>query len=159
MYALPKLAYGYDALAPIISEALLRLHHDKHHAANVNEVEQIGNRIKEKLDWREYVKDSPYLTLGAAAGLGYFGSRIFKKRTTPVERFLGSIGQQVGDSLGGLLAGAAGPGLIKVTLMGIATKAAIGWMKSAAAPSQANEDAGPKPRTEGGASSGSRVDT
>ncbi|MBI5896872.1 MAG: hypothetical protein HZB24_13010, partial [Desulfobacterales bacterium] len=34
-------------------------------------VEQISIRIKEKLDWREYVKDSPYLALGAAGGLGY----------------------------------------------------------------------------------------
>ena len=37
-------------------------------------VEQIGERIKEKLDWREYVKDSPYVALGAAAGIGYLAS-------------------------------------------------------------------------------------
>jgi len=36
LYVLPKLAYDYNALAPIISEDLLRLHHDKHHAAYVN---------------------------------------------------------------------------------------------------------------------------
>ena len=33
LYVLPKLSYDYNALAPIISEELLRLHHDKHHAA------------------------------------------------------------------------------------------------------------------------------
>jgi ElaB/YqjD/DUF883 family membrane-anchored ribosome-binding protein len=101
-------------------------------------VEQIGERINEKLDWREYVKDSPYVALGAAAGLGYLASVIFRKRTTPMERFMGSLDKQVRHSLGGLLAGAAGPGLIKVTLIGIATKAAMGWIKSA----------GAKPRTE-----------
>lgn len=36
MYELPKLEYDYDALAPVISEDLVRLHHDKHHAAYVN---------------------------------------------------------------------------------------------------------------------------
>jgi ElaB/YqjD/DUF883 family membrane-anchored ribosome-binding protein len=34
-------------------------------------VEQIGERIKEKMDWRGYVRDSPYWAIGAAAGLGY----------------------------------------------------------------------------------------
>ena len=45
-YELPKLEYGYDALAPYISEELLRLHHDKHHAAYVNG----ANAIFKKLD-------------------------------------------------------------------------------------------------------------
>lgn len=29
MYELPKLGYDYNALAPVISEDLLRLHHEK----------------------------------------------------------------------------------------------------------------------------------
>ena len=45
-YSLPELPYAYDALAPQISEAQLRLHHDKHHAAYVNG----ANAILEKLD-------------------------------------------------------------------------------------------------------------
>jgi len=45
-YALPELKYGYDALAPFISEELLRLHHDKHHAAYVNG----ANAILQKMD-------------------------------------------------------------------------------------------------------------
>lgn len=121
-------------------------------------VEQIGERIKEKLDWREYVKDSPYLALGAAAGLGYLASAMFKKRTTPMERFMGSMDKTVRHSLGGLLAGAAGPGLIKVTLIGIATKAAMGWIKNAAATTVASDGAEPKPRTESGATRGSGVE-
>jgi Fe-Mn family superoxide dismutase len=36
LYVLPKLPYDYRALMPAISEELLRLHHDKHHAAYVN---------------------------------------------------------------------------------------------------------------------------
>ena len=45
-YTLPELPYPSDALAPFISEALLRLHHDKHHAAYVN----AANAIFERLD-------------------------------------------------------------------------------------------------------------
>ena len=94
-------------------------------------VDQIGERIKEKLDWREYVKDSPYLAIGVAAGLGYIGSRVLITRTTPMERIMDSIAGEVRGSLGGLIPGAAGPGLIKMTLLGIATKAAAGWIKNA----------------------------
>ena len=122
-------------------------------------VEQIGERIKEKLDWREYVKDSPYWALGAAAGLGYLASRMFITRTTPMERIMGSIAEEVRDSLGGLLAGAAGSGLIKVTLMGIATKVAANWIKNATSTAVASGGAGPRPQTGRGSTVSPRVDT
>jgi len=105
-------------------------------------VDQIGERIKDKLDWREYVKDSPYLAIGVAAGLGYLASRVFIPRTTPVERIMDSIAGEVRGSLGGLI---AGPGLIKLTLLGIATKAAAGWIKNAASTEVVNGTAGPRP--------------
>ena len=95
-------------------------------------VDQIGERIKEKLDWREYVKDSPYLAIGVAAGLGYIGSMVLIPRTPPRERIMDSIAGEVRGSLGGMIPGAAGPGLIRMTLLGIATKAAAGWIKNAA---------------------------
>ncbi len=46
VYTLMPLPYDYKALAPTISEELLRLHHDKHHAAYVNG----ANAILQKLD-------------------------------------------------------------------------------------------------------------
>jgi Fe-Mn family superoxide dismutase len=46
LYSLPDLPYAYNALEPQISEAQLRLHHDKHHAAYVNG----ANAILERLD-------------------------------------------------------------------------------------------------------------
>ena len=122
-------------------------------------VEQLGERIKEKLDWREYVKDSPYLAIGAAAGLGYLASGVFKKRTTPMERIMDSIAGEVRGSLFGLLVGSAGPGLIKVTLIGIATKAAAGWIKSAGSQGAASGDAAPRPQTGRTSTVGPRVDT
>jgi ElaB/YqjD/DUF883 family membrane-anchored ribosome-binding protein len=122
-------------------------------------VEQIGERINEKLDWRGYVKGSPYWALGAAAGLGYLASRMFLTRTTPMERIMRPIAEEVRDSLGGLLAGAAGSGLIKMTLMGIATKAAASWIKSATSTAVASDGAVTRPQTGRGSAVSPRVDT
>jgi Fe-Mn family superoxide dismutase len=45
-YVLPDLPYKYNALEPAISEEIMRLHHDKHHAAYVN----AANAALEKLE-------------------------------------------------------------------------------------------------------------
>ena len=118
--------------------------------------EQIGDRIKEKLDWSEYVKDSPYWALGIAVGIGFFASRMFQTRTPPMERIMGSLAEEVRDSLGGLHVGAAGPSLAQVTLMGIGTKLAAEWIRDAIStsgssgcvrpPSQAEHDSTINPK-------------
>lgn len=38
MYTLPELPYGYDALSPVISEEIMRLHHAKHHQSYVDKL-------------------------------------------------------------------------------------------------------------------------
>lgn len=45
LYVLPKLPYGYDELAPHMSEEQLRIHHTKHHQAYVNGANTILERI------------------------------------------------------------------------------------------------------------------
>ena len=45
-YKLPELPYAYDALAPYMSEEVLKLHHDKHHATYV----ATANAALDKLD-------------------------------------------------------------------------------------------------------------
>ena len=122
-------------------------------------VEKIDERIQEKLDWRGYVKDSPYWAMGAAAGLGYLASGMFPKRITPMERIMGSIAEKARDTLGGLLAGAVGPSLIKMTLLGIATKAAANWIKNVTSTAVANGGAGPRPQTGRDSPISPRVDT
>jgi len=93
-------------------------------------VGQISEIIEEKLDWREYVKKSPYLAIGTAAGLGYLASKMFITRTTPLERIMGSIAEEVRGSLGAVLSGTTRPGLVRATVQHIATKAAAGWVKN-----------------------------
>jgi len=122
-------------------------------------VEQIGERIQEKLDWRGYVKDSPYWALGAAAGLGFLASGMFQTRATPVERIMDSIAGEVRDSLDSLRAVATGPGLIKVTLLGIATKAAAGWLKNATSTAAARSGSVPRPQTGRGSTVSPRAET
>ncbi len=111
-------------------------------------VAQIGERIGEKLDWREYVKNSPYGALGVAASLGYLASRVLTPRTTPMERIMRPIAAEIRNSLGGMILRSTGSGLIKVTLIGIATKAAVGWVRNATSTNTANAGAGPRPQTE-----------
>ncbi len=122
-------------------------------------VAQIGEFIEEKLNWREYVKDSPYLTIGAAAGLGYLASRMLITRTTPMERVMGAIAREVRGSLDGVPAGAAVPGLIRMTLQGIATKAAASWIKKAVSTDAAGGGDGPRPRTGRDSTISPEVDT
>ncbi|MBF0230948.1 MAG: hypothetical protein HQK63_15375 [Desulfamplus sp.] len=97
-------------------------------------VEQINDRIREKLDWRGYVREYPYWAIGGAAGIGYLASGLFIKRATPMEQAMDSIVREIRGSLNGLLNKNTGPGVIKMTLLGIATKAATIWIKNAASP-------------------------
>ena len=46
-YELPPLPYAYDALAPTISQETMELHHDKHHATYVTNV---NNALKDHPD-------------------------------------------------------------------------------------------------------------
>lgn len=87
-------------------------------------VVQIGDRIREKMEWRSYVRHHPYLVLGVAAGLGFFASGIFKRRGTAIQQFV--------DALSNTVAKTGGHGMIKTTLYGIATNLAVNIIKNAA---------------------------
>ena len=72
---------------------------------------------------------------------------------------MGSIAEEVRDSLGGLRAGAGGLGLIKLTLLGIATKAITSWIKNVTSTVVASRGAVPRPQTGRDSIVGQRADT
>lgn len=50
LHTLPDLPYAYDALEPYISKEIMTLHHDKHHAAYVN---NLNAALEAYPDWQE----------------------------------------------------------------------------------------------------------
>jgi len=94
-------------------------------------IEQIGGLINKKLDWRKYLNDYPYWALGTAAGLGYLTSGMFQSDTPTKKCAIGSYTDEDHHLLGSLFAVTAGSNLIKATLLGIATKAAVSWITKA----------------------------
>lgn len=57
-YILQTLPYRYDALSPIISEQTLMLHHNKHHAAYVNNLNTLlsDNAVNNNLTIEEFIQ-------------------------------------------------------------------------------------------------------
>lgn len=120
-------------------------------------VEQIGERIKEKMDWREYVNNYPFLSLGAATGIGYLSSSVFRKRTSSIEQIMRPIAKEARKSLGGLRPESNSPGLARLILVGIVTKVATALIKDAAS-SQRASGTGPHYRAELDTAENPRVD-
>lgn len=50
IHTLPELPYAYDALLPYIDEETMRLHHDKHHAAYVNNLNSALEKYPDLLE-------------------------------------------------------------------------------------------------------------
>jgi Fe-Mn family superoxide dismutase len=100
LYALPDLPYGYDALAPHISGDLLRLHHDKHHAAYVNGANAILGRLDTaKTDNADFDTKATYKELSFHIG-GHLLHYIFWENLAPAGK--GGGGKPAG-ALAGLI--------------------------------------------------------
>lgn len=58
MFTLPELPYSYDALEPAIDQETMKIHHDKHHAAYVNNLNDAlkGNEHLSHLSIEEILK-------------------------------------------------------------------------------------------------------
>jgi Fe-Mn family superoxide dismutase len=99
LYQLKPLPYDYDALAPVISEDLLRLHHDKHHAAYVNGANNILNKLdkarKENmdLDMKATCKEFSF-HFG-----GLFLHERFWQNMGPADQAGGKPGGRIGDAI------------------------------------------------------------
>ncbi|MCX6724131.1 MAG: superoxide dismutase [Candidatus Staskawiczbacteria bacterium] len=69
-YKLPSLPYGYKDLEPYMSEEVLTLHHDKHHAAYVNAANALLEKIQDArqndtgLDYKSVLKSLSFNVAG-----------------------------------------------------------------------------------------------
>jgi Fe-Mn family superoxide dismutase len=89
-YALPDLAYAYDALKPAIDEATMRLHHDNHHRAYVDATNKALEpypewqemTIEELLQRLDETPDAIRATLRNQGG-GHANHQFFWKIMTP----------------------------------------------------------------------------
>lgn len=82
-YTLPDLPYDYNALEPTISAEIMQIHHSKHHATYVTNL----NVAEEKLAEAHAKKDvSAIITLGSALkfnGGGHLNHSIFWQNLSP----------------------------------------------------------------------------
>lgn len=90
MYQLPQLPYAYDALAPVISEDIMKLHHQKHHQAYVDKLNAVlvtepELQKRELVDLLEHVDELPKSVAMAIRnqGGGHYNHSLFWQCMTP----------------------------------------------------------------------------
>nr|CAD7449424.1 unnamed protein product [Timema bartmani] len=82
-HTLPDLPYDYNALEPVISTEIMKLHHSKHHAAYVNNLNIAEEKLKEaeaKNDISTIINLSPALKFN---GGGHINHSIFWHNLSP----------------------------------------------------------------------------
>ena len=99
LYELPDLPYDYGALAPHMSEEVLKIHHDKHHAGYVKG----ANGILEKLD-KARKEDSDLDMKSTLKALsfnigGHVLHSLFWENMAPEGKGGGTPGGTLGDAL------------------------------------------------------------
>lgn len=90
MFTLPELDYEYGALAPAISEGIMKLHHDKHHQTYVDKLnaalekapETQGKSIEEILQNLDSLPEDICRTVRNNGG-GHYNHTLFWKVMTP----------------------------------------------------------------------------
>jgi len=100
-------------------------------------VVRLNDRVEMALDWRTYVADSPFVALGAAAGVGFLLSRVFRPRPTARERLVDALVESVEDFTGQirhqldrLPSKRMGPGrAVKAAATAILTQAVTSYVK------------------------------
>src|SRR5687767_5947284 len=101
-------------------------------------VGKLEERINQKLDWRQYAAQYPYVTLGAAAGIGLLFSAIFRPRPSARERAIEAFADTVeditesfADRVEHVIARRVGGGrMIKLAVGGVIAKAASDFIKN-----------------------------
>ena len=103
-YKLTDLPYNYKALEPYMSEEVLKLHHQKHHAAYVNSANALADKIEEArknnsdLDFKSVLKSFSFNVAG------HILHDIFWKTMTPTSggKPAGEIAKAINKEFGSL---------------------------------------------------------
>jgi Fe-Mn family superoxide dismutase len=105
LYELPILPYAYNALEPYISEEVLKLHHDKHHAAYVNGANAILTKMdKARNESTEFDTKATFKELSFHVG-GHVLHSLFWKNMAPAGKggggdATGIIGTKIVEEFG-----------------------------------------------------------
>ncbi|MEI6531323.1 MAG: superoxide dismutase [Chlamydiota bacterium] len=94
-YQLPNLAYSYEALEPVISAEIMRLHHTKHHQAYVNNLNaalESYKKAEEKNDLQAMIALEPAIRFN---GGGHVNHSLFWTNLAPQDQ--GGGGEPTGD--------------------------------------------------------------
>jgi len=85
-YALPQLPYGYNDLAPYISEEQLKIHHQRHHQAYVNAANAILERCdKARKEGTDFDVKANLKELSFHVG-GHLLHSLFWRNLTPISK-------------------------------------------------------------------------
>lgn len=82
-HELPPLPYAYNALEPHIDEATMKLHHDKHHLAYVNGLNNAEAKLNEARDKGDYALVKHWEREAAFHGAGHFLHCLFWENMKP----------------------------------------------------------------------------
>jgi len=82
-YALPPLPYDYDALEPVISEQILRIHHDRHHQGYVNGLNATLKKLDAARDAGDMSSIKPLSNALAFHGSGHVLHTLYWNSMTP----------------------------------------------------------------------------
>lgn len=82
-HTLPPLPYDYNALEPFIDEQTMRLHHDKHHLAYVNGLNNAEAKLAEAREKGDFALVKHWEREAAFHGAGHFLHVIFWENMKP----------------------------------------------------------------------------
>lgn len=82
-HELPPLPYDYADLEPHIDEQTMRLHHDKHHLAYVNGLNNAEAKLKEAREKNDYALVKHWEREAAFHGAGHFLHCVFWENMSP----------------------------------------------------------------------------
>lgn len=82
-HVLPPLPYDYNALEPHIDEQTMRLHHDKHHLAYVNGLNNAETKLQEAREKNDFALVKHWEREAAFHGAGHFLHCIFWENMSP----------------------------------------------------------------------------